>query len=95
MKKALLSFVAALLLTLPIYIGIGKNPWVNDWFINGAGWDVFIPLFRLCNAIGITGDADILIAAMLTISFLISLAVVLVVTAVVRRAKLSAATPHG
>ena len=95
MKKVLLSFVAALVLTLPVYIGIGKNEWVNDWFINGAGWDMFTPLFRLCNSVGITGDGGILITAMLTISFLISFVLVLVASAVVRRAKLRVSTRRG
>jgi len=90
MKKVLLSFVAALVLTLPVYIGIGKNEWVNDWFINGAGWDMFTPLFRLCNAVGITGDGGILITAML-----ISFVLVLVASAVVRRAKLRVSTRRG
>jgi hypothetical protein len=29
--------IAAVILTLPVYIGIANIPWINDWFMSGAG----------------------------------------------------------
>ncbi|WP_434116285.1 hypothetical protein [Paraburkholderia caffeinilytica] len=85
MKRATICGAAALVLTFPVYLGIARNGRVNEWFLDGRGWAAFEPLFRFCNAIGITGDGNILIATMLFISFLIALTLVAIASIAVRR----------
>lgn len=69
MKNARRLVLIAVLLTLPIYLGIAHIPPLEAWFLSGRGWAVFEPIFRLCNAIGIHGNGLILIGCMLLISF--------------------------
>lgn len=73
MKKALICLVAALVLMLPVYIGVANIRPLEAWFMSGAGWAAFEPWFRLCNAIGIRGDGRILTNTMLFLSFMVSL----------------------
>lgn len=76
MKRHLLKTLIALCLTLPVYLCLAKNSRINLWFVDGRGWSAFQPLFDLCNAIGLYGNASILVVAMLVISFALALALV-------------------
>lgn len=76
MKKALICLVAALVLMLPVYIGMANIQPLEAWFMSGAGWAALEPWFRLCNAIGIHGDGRILTNTMLFFSFVVSLVAV-------------------
>nr|WKF57037.1 hypothetical protein HUO10_001515 [Paraburkholderia busanensis] len=87
MKPSLLRLTSALVLTLPVYIALAHISPLENWFISGAGWAAFEPLFRLCNAIGITGDGQILIAAMLLVSFAIALLIASIGTSLVRKVR--------
>jgi|GEM_PF-2720818 len=85
MKNRMIIVVLAVLLTLPIYLGLANTPAINDWFLYGQGWAAFQPLFDLCNKVGLYGNATILITAMFVISFLIALAVVSLCRFAIRR----------
>lgn len=74
MKNRIIVVVLAVLLTLPIYLGLANTPAINDWFLYGRGWAAFQPLFDLCNKVGIYGNATILVTTMFIVSFLIALA---------------------
>ncbi|WP_244120961.1 hypothetical protein [Burkholderia gladioli] len=41
--KALHQLLLALVLTIPIYLGLANSP-LDDWFQSGAGWRAFEPL---------------------------------------------------
>lgn len=73
--KALLRLLAAIALTIPVYLGLANSP-VDDWFQSGVGWGAFEPLFSVLDMLGIHGQGDILISAMLGVSFVIALALV-------------------
>lgn len=91
MKQPLLRLTAALILTLPVYISIAHIDPLDNWFMSGAGWIAFEPLFRVCNAIGITGDSQILITAMLLISFAIAFGIASIGTLLIRKLRPSIA----
>ena len=80
MKGAGSCVIAAVILTLPVYIGIANIPWINDWFMSGAGWDEFEFIFRVFNVMGISENGKILIGVMLGFSFPLSFVMSFVVT---------------
>lgn len=85
--------VLALVLTLPIYLGITSIPWLADWFASGAGWDVFSPIFRMLGSRGGEQNESMLFAMLLLISFLLSLALAAWVSRVVMRYRRRRASP--
>ncbi|WGS51354.1 hypothetical protein LFL96_07590 [Paraburkholderia sp. D15] len=76
MKRAFISLGFALVLTLPLSIAIGRNPWFADWMASGNGWHAFEPLLRLCGAVGVEDDENIVINVILIVSFALSLVLV-------------------
>jgi hypothetical protein len=84
-KKMLVHLAAALVLTLPIYTCLGNFGPIDQWFASGAAWIAFDPLFRLCQSVGVTDYASIVINAMLVISFAIAGMVVGFVSALFRK----------
>lgn len=71
-------------LTTPVYLGLANSP-LDNWFKSGAGWRAFEPLFRVCRAIGIRSDGDVLIGAMFAASFVIALVMLWIITRLVRQ----------
>lgn len=87
MKNRIFVVLLAVLLTLPVYLGLANTPAINDWFLYGRGWAAFQPLFNLCNKIGIYGNATILITTMFVISFAIALTAVSLCGLAIRKAR--------
>lgn len=85
MRRALIDVAAAVLLTLPVYLGLANNPTVNDWFLYGSGWATFHPLLMLGHAAGIESNAAMMVTAMFVVSFLIALAGIEVLRAAVHK----------
>ncbi|WP_227743860.1 hypothetical protein [Burkholderia gladioli] len=52
--KALHQLLLALVLTIPIYLGLANSP-LDDRFQSGAGWRAFEPLFDAMARLGIHG----------------------------------------
>ncbi|MBB5461426.1 hypothetical protein [Paraburkholderia sp. Cpub6] len=73
MKKALICVALALVLTLPIAVGIARMPGIDEWFASGAGSEFFAPLFKVLDSVGGENDTDIIVATLLVVSFLVSL----------------------
>jgi hypothetical protein len=71
MKAAFVRFLAAATLTIAVYLGLANSP-LDDWFLSGAGWRAFEPLFNALEALGIHGEGDILLSIMLGVSFAIA-----------------------
>ena len=71
--RKLAVLVLALVLTLPVYVGITWIPWLAGWFARGTGWDVFAPIFRMLGSRGGEQYESFLFATFLLISFLLSL----------------------
>ncbi len=69
--KALHQLLLALVLTIPIYLGLANSP-LDDGFQSGAGWRAFEPLFDAMARLGIHGEGGILIGAMLIASLAIA-----------------------
>lgn len=63
----------ALLLTLPIFLGITRMPWFWAWFNDGSGWDTLAPILKMLGAIGAEDDENVLFGLVLAVSFMISL----------------------
>jgi hypothetical protein len=73
MKKALICFVVALAMTLPVGVGIMCLPFVDEWFASGAGYRFFAPIFRALDSHGCETNSDIVFGTLYLLSFLISL----------------------
>ena len=73
MRSILARLAAALVLTLPIYIGLANVPMLERWFLDGDGWQAIEPILHGMGWLGIRGDGRILIGGMLLLSFLIAL----------------------
>lgn len=74
MKRFFVSLIAALILALPIAIGIGRSPWFGDWMTHGRGWDAFDPLLNFFGVVGVEGEGDVVVNALLIVSFMLSFA---------------------
>lgn len=86
MKKALICFVIALVMALPVGAGIPRLPVVHEWFMSGAAYDCcFIPLFKALGSHGSETSSDIIFGTLYLLSFVISLvSAVAIWTAVAR-----------
>ncbi|MFT4069018.1 hypothetical protein [Paraburkholderia sp.] len=74
MKKALICIVLALLMTLPVGVGIMHIPGVAEWFSSGEGYEFFAPLFDALGADGSESHSDVIFGTLYLVSFVISLA---------------------
>ncbi|CAN7403931.1 hypothetical protein LJR230_002434 [Trinickia sp. LjRoot230] len=87
MKRFLVSLIAALVLAFPIAIAIGRSPWFGHWMANGHGWDAFDPLLNFFGVIGVEGEGDVVVNALLVVSFVLSFALTWFVFGAVTRAR--------
>ncbi|SMG39137.1 hypothetical protein [Paraburkholderia susongensis] len=85
MKKALICFVLALLMTLPVAIGIVRIPVVDGWLNSDASDGFFKPIFIALDSHGCESNSDIIFAATLVVGFVVSLALVVAFWAIVSR----------
>ncbi|MFT4069020.1 hypothetical protein [Paraburkholderia sp.] len=75
MKKALICIVIALVMTLPVGVGIMRVPIVAKWFASDAAYEfLFIPLFKALGSHGSESSSDIIVGTVLIVSFVVSLA---------------------
>jgi hypothetical protein len=74
MKRFFVSLIAALVLSFPIAIAIGRSPWFGRWMANGHGWDAFDPLLNLFGVVGVESEGDVVVNALLVVSFILSFA---------------------
>jgi hypothetical protein len=73
MKKSLICFVLALVMTLPVGVGIMCMPVVEEWFASGAAYDFFAPLFNALDSGGGEGNSDVIFGTLYIVSFIVSL----------------------
>ncbi|SMG39134.1 hypothetical protein [Paraburkholderia susongensis] len=85
MKKALICIALALLMMLPVTIGIVRIPIVEKWLASSAGYEFFIPLFKALGSIGGESNMDIIFAATLVVGFVVSLVLAAALLAIVSR----------
>ncbi|MBN3806901.1 hypothetical protein GXB81_28200 [Paraburkholderia sp. Ac-20336] len=83
MKKTLICITLALVMTLPVAIGIIRIPGMDEWFSSGADYDFFEPLFKALGSDGNESNSDIVFATMLITSFFLSLALIIACWAIV------------
>ena len=87
MKRFFVSLVASLVLALPISIVIGRSPWFGDWMAHGRGWDAFDPLLNFFGVVGVEGEGNVVVNALLVVSFVLSFALIWFVSGAVTRAR--------
>ncbi|MFT4069021.1 hypothetical protein [Paraburkholderia sp.] len=73
MKKALFCIVFALVMTLPVGVGIMCLPGVDEWFASGEGYEFFAPLFKALDSHGSETNSDIVFGTLYLVSFVLSL----------------------
>ncbi|WP_233832568.1 hypothetical protein [Paraburkholderia sp. ZP32-5] len=73
MKKALICFVTALVMTLPVSIGIARIPGSLEWTASEQGHKFFDPLYKAFDAYGCESGSDVVFGTLLLFSFFISL----------------------
>jgi hypothetical protein len=77
MKKALICFVTALVMTLPVGIGIARLPGVIEWSGTEQGHKFFHPLYEAFDAYDCESSSDVILGTLFLLSFVISLALAL------------------
>ncbi|MBN3849234.1 hypothetical protein G3N58_20750 [Paraburkholderia sp. Ac-20342] len=85
MKKTLICIALALVMTLPVMVGLAHLPGVFEWIDSGMGHDLFEYLFIALDAQGCEETADVIAVTMLIVSFFLSLALVVATWAIVGR----------
>ncbi len=74
MKRFFVSLLAALVLAFPIAVAIGRSPWFGHWMANGHGWDALDPLLNFFGVVGVEGEGNVVVNALLVVSFVLSFA---------------------
>ena len=74
MKRFFVSLIVALVLAFPIAVAIGRTPWFGHWMANGHGWNAFDPLLDFFGVVGVEGEGDVVVNALLVVSFILSFA---------------------
>ena len=83
MKKLLICIVLALVLTIPVSLGIMRMPWFWEWFNTGSGWEVLNPALKAVGSVGGEQDYNVLYEVLLIVGFMISMVIsTLIVTGV-------------
>ncbi|MBN3849237.1 hypothetical protein G3N58_20765 [Paraburkholderia sp. Ac-20342] len=85
MKKTLICITLALVMTLPVGVGIAYIPGVAEWFASGSGYEFFTPLFKALDSHGSETNSDIIFGTLYTVSFILSLMLVAILLAIVNR----------
>ncbi|NML32012.1 hypothetical protein [Paraburkholderia antibiotica] len=85
MKKALICVALALLMTIPVGVGIAHIPWVYQWFGSGAGYEFYSPLFDALGADGTEENSEIIVGSLYLLGFVVSLVFVVIGWAIVGR----------
>jgi hypothetical protein len=73
MKRALICIVLALVMTLPVGVGVMCLPVVQEWFASGAAYEFFAPLFSALDSGGGEGNSDVIFGTLYLVSFVVSL----------------------
>lgn len=87
MKRFFVSLLAALVVSFPIAIAIGRSPWFGHWMAAGHGWDALDPLLNFFGVIGVEGEGDVLVNTLLVVSFVLSFALAWFVFGTIARAR--------
>ncbi|WP_062124960.1 hypothetical protein [Paraburkholderia monticola] len=83
MKTILICILIALVLTLPVGVGIAHVPGVAEWFASGEGYEFFDPFFNAFGADGGESTSDIIFGTLYVVSFVVSLALAIAAWAIV------------
>jgi hypothetical protein len=73
MKRALICFVIALVMTIPVGIGIACLPGMIEWTTTEYGHKFFDPLYKAFDAYDCETKPDVILGTLLVFSFFISL----------------------
>lgn len=79
------KFIAALILTFPVYAFVGGSDVITYWFTYGNAWDIFTPLLEFLQTQGMSGRATVIYGVMLIISFILSLCLVFAISAYIAK----------
>lgn len=74
--RCLLSWLIAVALTIPVFLGLTKVDAISGWLYSEHGYAVLSPLFRIFRAVGVEGHEDVVVGVLLVASFAIALVIV-------------------
>lgn len=74
--KTIRRLSVAVLLTLPVFIGISRIDAIPRFFFSSTGYALLQPLFTLFGAVGVEGDEGVVAGVMLTLSFILACLIV-------------------
>ena len=85
--KWLLRLVLALVLTLPVFLGITLIEPLLRWLYSEDGYRVLAPLFNLFGAVGVEGHEGVIAGVLLVVSFFVALCIAWIAAALLTRWK--------
>ncbi|MFT4069019.1 hypothetical protein [Paraburkholderia sp.] len=85
MKKVLICILLALVMTVPVTVGIARLPGVYEWLDSGAGYDFLKPLFIALGSNGCESHSDIVVGILYLVGFIVSLVFAVAAWTVVSR----------
>lgn len=74
--KALLRCLSAIVLTLPIFLGITQINALLAWLYSESGYRALAPLFHLFGTVGVEGHESVITGLLLALSFVVSALIV-------------------
>lgn len=74
--RRLLPGLVAIALTIPVFLGLTKIDAIPGWLYSERGYAVLSPLFHMFGAVGVEGHEDVIVGVLLSVSFVIALAIV-------------------
>lgn len=74
--RRLLSGLVVIALTIPELLGLTKIDAIPGWQYSERGYAVLSPLFHMFGAVGGEGHEDVIVGVLLSVSFVIALAIV-------------------
>lgn len=69
--KASARLIAAVMLTIPTYLGLANSP-LNEWFLSGKGWRTLEPWLHFLHSLGFRSEGNMVIGTMLALSFVLA-----------------------
>ncbi|MFM0660129.1 hypothetical protein [Paraburkholderia sediminicola] len=83
----MLRVLFALVLTVPVFLGLTRIDMLLRWLYSESGYQVLDPLFRLFGAVGVEGHESVIAGVLVALSFIVALCIASIVMALLQRSR--------
>jgi len=85
--RGILRVLLALVLTVPVFIGLTRIDVLLRWLYSESGYRVLDPVFRLFGTVGVEGHESVIAGVLMIFSFIAALCVASIAVALLKRSK--------